>query len=114
MALGGYTTGTISIAAAATVAVGASTIWNDANARAGDTLIVAGHQVIVNDVADVTHLDIDAWPYSAVTAQPYRLAYTSPLRYGANAQLAKDVSAVLAVLNATGLFVFVGIDETEP
>lgn len=112
--LGGYTTGTISIDANATVAIGTSVIWNSANAREGDTLIVDGHQVIVNSVNNVAELGIDAWPFAAVSGATYRLAYTSPLRYGANAQLAKDVSAVLAVLNATGFFMFVGIDEVNP
>jgi hypothetical protein len=60
MAFDSYSAGTASIDANATAVVGVGTAWL-ANSLPGDTLVVDGHQVIISDVTDDTHLVIDAW-----------------------------------------------------
>lgn len=114
MALNSYSTGTISIGANATAVVGVGTLWNEANARAGDTLIVAGHQVLIEDNTDATHLVIDAWPFSAVAGgTAYKIVHTSPLRF-AGAQAMIDVDNLVSALDTDGYVVVVKATETVP
>jgi hypothetical protein len=114
MAFPSYATGTVSIGAGDTVIAGNGTIWSGANARAGDDIVVAGHTVIIEDVIDPTHLAVDAWPYAAVPAgTAYKIVQRSPLRY-AGGQAMADVSALVAVLNTDGFYVFVPAIATVP
>jgi hypothetical protein len=109
-----YATGTVAIGAGATVIVGTGTIWSAINARAGDDIVIAGHTVIVEDVIDPAHLEIDAWPYAAVPAgAPYKIVQRSPLRF-AGGQAMADVSALVAALNSDGFYVFVGPSLSAP
>ena len=102
MPIASYSTGTVAIAANATTIVGTGTVWSGVNVRPGDDIVVAGHTVIVEDVTDTTHLVIDAWPYSAVSAgASYKIVQRSPLRF-AGAQAMADVSSLVAVLNGMG------------
>jgi hypothetical protein len=114
MPINSYSTGTVAIGAAATAVVGVGTLWTDVNARAGDTLIVDGHQVLIQDVTDATHLAIDAWPFTAVSAgASYKIVHNSPLRF-AGAQAMVDVSALISALNTDGYIVVVLPTETVP
>jgi hypothetical protein len=110
-----YSIGTVSVGAGGTVIAGGNgAIWSATNARAGDDIVVAGHTVIVEDVIDATHLQIDAWPYAAVPAgTPYKIVQRSPLRYGLG-QVAADVSRLVATLNTEGLPVIVPATATAP
>lgn len=109
-----YSTGTVSIAAGATTIVGAGSNWAGVNAASGDSIVVAGNTVMVQDVTDVTHLVIDAWPYTAVAAgTTYSLKKNSPLRF-AGAQAMVDVSTLVGALNTDGFYVFVPSTATVP
>lgn len=109
-----YQTGTVAIGAAATSVVGVGTVWSGVNVRPGDTLLCAGHEVAIMNVVDTTHLTIEPWPYTAVVAgAAYKIIQNSPLRF-AGASAMTDVSALVAALNTTGFYVFVGAAETVP
>jgi hypothetical protein len=113
MAFPSYSTGTVAIAANATSVIGAGSNWSGQNAMPGDLLVVAGNTVIVQDVTDALHLAIDAWPYAAVTAASYKLYKVSPLRF-AGGQAMAAVDTLVAALNTSGFYVFVGPTETVP
>jgi hypothetical protein len=108
-----YSTGTVSIAASATSVVGVGSNWTGQNAMPGDTLVVGGHQVVVQDVTDSLHLAIDAWPFSAVSAVAYVLYKNSPLRF-VGGQAMASVSKLVDELNTDGFYVFVGPTLTVP
>jgi hypothetical protein len=113
MAFPSYSTGTVSIAANATSVVGVGSNWSGQNAIAGDVLVVGADSVIISDVTDALHLVIDAWPFAAVTAASYKLYKVSPLRY-AGGQAMAAVDTLVAALNTSGFYVFVGPTETVP
>jgi hypothetical protein len=97
-----YSTGTVAVAANATVIIGTSTIWFGINVRSGGEIVVAGNTVTVVDVTDTTHLVIDPWPYAAVAAgAAYKIYQKSPLRF-AGGQVMADVSTLVAALNSLG------------
>ena len=75
-----YSIGTVTVGAGDAVIVGGGgAIWSETNALAGDDIVIAGHNVIVEDVIDTTHLQIDPWPYAAVPAgTPYKIVKRSP------------------------------------
>jgi hypothetical protein len=94
-----YSVGTVSVAAGATTVIGAGTIWSGVNARPGDDIVIAGHTVIVMDVVDTTHITIDAWPYTAVSAgSAYKIVWRSPLRF-VGGQAMSDVDTLIASLS---------------
>ena len=80
-AISSYSTGTVAVAANATVIIGTGTIWSSVNVRPGDDIVIAGHTVVVLDVTDVTHLVIDPWPYATVSAASYKVIQRSPQRF---------------------------------
>lgn len=109
-----YSTGTVSIGAGATSIVGTSTIWSGVNARPGDDILVAGHIINIVDVVDPTHLTIDPWPYTAVTAgTAYKVIQRSPLRF-AGGQAMADVSTLVATLNSLGPIFNVATGASAP
>jgi len=110
-----YAIGAVSVGAGDAVIVGGGgAIWSETNALAGDDIVIAGHSVIVEDVIDTTHLQIDPWPYAAVPAgTPYKIVKRSPLRYSMG-QVAADVSRLLGALNTAGLTVIVPATATAP
>ncbi|WFU23145.1 hypothetical protein QA649_34455 [Bradyrhizobium sp. CB1717] len=109
-----YSTGTVSIGAGATSIVGSGTNWTGVNAKPGDDIVVAGHTVIVLDVVDATTITIDAWPYTAVSAgTAYKIVWRSPLRYVGGSAMA-SVNAMIAALDTTGFFFFVGSSASAP
>ena len=100
-----YAVGTVSIDAGATVVTGAGgPLWTSTtNVRPGDDLVVAGHIVIIEDVTDDDHLEIDAWSFPAVPAgTPYKIVQRSPLRFS-GAEASADVIKLVAALNTEGL-----------
>ncbi|WP_315774853.1 MULTISPECIES: hypothetical protein [unclassified Bradyrhizobium] len=114
MAFPSYSTGTVAVANGATVIDGTGTIWSGVNVRAGDDIVIAGHTVIVEDVTDETHLVIDAWPYTTVTAgTAYKIVQRSPLRF-AGGQAMADVSALVAILNGMGTIYAVTGEAPDP
>lgn len=109
-----YSTGTVAIGTSAIVIVGTGTSWSGVNVRPGDDIVVAGHIVNVVDVTDTTHLVIDAWPYTAVTAgAAYKVYQNSPLRF-LGGQAMVDVSNLVGALNTSGFFFFVPVGATVP
>jgi hypothetical protein len=109
-----YSTGTVAVAANATVIIGASTIWSGVNVRPGDEIVIAGNTVNVVDVTDTTHLVIDPWPYAAVAAgAAYKVYQKSPLRF-VGGQVMVDVSTMVGALNTDGFYVFVPSTLTAP
>lgn len=109
-----YSTGTIAIAANAAVAIGTGTNWNNANVMPGDLLIVAGHQVIIEDVTDITHLAIDAWPFTAVAAATaYKVVQCSPIRFGSGQAMLK-VNQLVQILNGMGTIYAVTGSAPDP
>ncbi|MGJ5149880.1 hypothetical protein [Bradyrhizobium sp. SZCCHNRI2049] len=114
MAFPSYATGTVAVANGATVIVGTGTIWSGVNVRPGDDIVIAGHTVIVQDVTDETHLAIDAWPYTTVTAgTAYKIVQRSPLRF-VGGQAMADVSSLVAILNQMGTIYAVSGDAPDP
>ncbi len=100
-----YAVGTVSIDAGATVVAGAGgPLWTSTtNVRPGDDLVVAGHIVIIEDVIDDGHLEIDAWSFPAVPAgTPYKIVQRSPLRFS-GAEASADVIKLVGALNTEGL-----------
>src|SRR5258708_1670168 len=94
-----YSTGTVAVANGATTIIGTGTIWSGVNVRPGDDIVIAGHIVNVVDVTDTTHLVIDAWPYTTVTAgTAYKVYQRSPLRF-VGGQAMADVSTLISMLN---------------
>lgn len=114
MALNSYSTGTIAIAAGGTIVTAVGASWTGVNARSGDTLIVAGHEVGINDITDSLHLTIDAWPFAAVVAGTgYKIRQDSPLRF-VGGQFAADQSTMLTALNDLGPIFNVAATATVP
>jgi hypothetical protein len=102
-AFNSYSAGTVSVAANATVVIGVGTAWGGINAKPGDDIVIAGHTVIIIDVTDPTHLVIDPWPYTAVSAgSAYKIFWRSPLRY-VGGQAMADVDTLIQTL-ANGIF----------
>ncbi|MHC2250803.1 hypothetical protein ACVILK_000495 [Bradyrhizobium embrapense] len=112
-ALTPYRTGTVSVDAGGTVVTGSGTIWSGVNARPGDILQIGNFQTIITDVTDVTHLVIPPWGGGAQANVAYAIWQWFPQRV-AGAQSMADVSALVAALNTTGFFVFVGPALTAP
>lgn len=109
-----YSTGTVAIGAAATAVIGTSTIWTGTNAKPGDTLVCAGHEVTIIDVIGTGELLIEAWPYSAVTAgSSYKIIKNSPLRF-AGADAMASVNYLVSGLNTDGFFFYVPLADSEP
>lgn len=109
-----YSTGTVSIGAAATVVVGAGSLWEATNAVPGDHLVCDGHEVTIMDVTDVTHLAINAWPFTAVPGgTAYKIIQDSPLRF-VGGQVASDMQKLVQALNTDGFYWFVDSNETVP
>lgn len=111
-----YFTGTIAIAAGSTVVTLTGGSWNSPNAKPGDRLIVAGHEVRIADVppADNLHATIDPWPFAAVAAgTSYVIEQSSPLRF-VGAQQALDVQTALGQLNSLGPVFNVPIGALAP
>jgi hypothetical protein len=110
-----YSTGTVAIGTAATSIVGSGTVWSGVNAMPGDTFVVAGNPPVkISDVVDATHLAIDAWPFTAVTAgTSYKIYKDSPLRF-AGGQAMADVSTLVGALNTDGFYVFVSSSLSVP
>lgn len=109
-----YSTGTVAVANGATTVIGTGTTWSGTNARPGDDIVVDGHTVVVLDVTDPTHLVIDAWPYTTVSAgATYKIIKRSPLRFAGGDAMA-DVSTLVAALNTDGFYVFVSSTLTVP
>jgi hypothetical protein len=111
-----YAIGTVSIDASATIVVGAGgPLWTSTtNVRPGDDLVVAGQIVIVEDVIDDAHLEIDAWPFAAVPAgTPYKIVQRSPLRFS-GAEASADVIKLVAALNTEGLPLIVPAAAAAP
>lgn len=104
-----YTTGTVTVANGATSIVGTSTLWGASNAREGDLFVhvATGLGVLIRDVPDATHLTIDAWPGTSLTAAAYRIEKTSPLRYAWGTALA-DVQRLLDTLNGQTFYTVIG------
>lgn len=109
-----YSTGTVSIGAGATSVVGVGTVWSGTNAKPGDTFVCDGHEVTIIDVVDTTHLQIDAWPYSAVIAgASYKIIQNSPLRFAGGTAMA-SVNYLVSGLNTDGLFFYVPTADSVP
>ena len=103
-----YAVGTVSIDAGATVVAGAGgPLWTSTtNVRPGDDLVVAGHIVIIEDVIDDGHLEIDAWSFPAVPAgTPYKIVQRSPLRFS-GAEASADVIKLVARAEYRGAAVY--------
>ena len=76
----------------------------------------AGHIVIIEDVIDDGHLEIDAWSFPAVPAgTPYKIVQRSPLRFS-GAEAAADVIKLVAALNTEGLPIILppGVATPDP
>ncbi len=109
-----YSTGTVAIGTSATAVVGTGSNWTGVNAMPGDLLVVGGNTVIVQDVTDATHLVIDAWPYTAITAgTAYKLYKVSPLRF-VGAQTSIQVDQLVSALDTNGFYVFVDPAASVP
>lgn len=113
-ALNSYSTGTVSVNNGDAAIVGTGTIWSGTNAKAGDVILVDGDPVEIKDVTDVTHLSLwTPWTGGAKSGASYVIIQKSPLRF-AGSQAMADVNTLIAALNTTGFFVFVGATETVP
>jgi hypothetical protein len=109
-----YWTGTVTVAEGDTVVVGVGPQWSGVNARPGDDILIDGHTVIISDVIDPTHLAIDPWPYDDVPpGTAYKITQRSPLRFFGVEAMA-DSSRIVAALDKSGFYHFVGPDEDEP
>lgn len=97
-----YALGTVSVSNGDVVIVGDGTIWTGVAARAGDTIVIGTIVATIVDVTDDTHLKIDAWPFTTVTAgTSYKIIQNSPLRF-AGGQAMADVSSLIARINTQG------------
>ncbi|MGC0326220.1 hypothetical protein ABIG06_006849 [Bradyrhizobium sp. USDA 326] len=112
-ALASYSTGTVTVSAGGTTVTAAGAIWSGVNARPGDILQIGNFQTIISDVVDTDELTIPPWGGGAQTAVAYKIWQVSPQRF-AGAQAMADVSTLVAAMNTTGFFVFVGTTLTEP
>lgn len=109
-----YSTGTVAVANGATAVIGTGTNWSGVNAKPGDDIVIDGRTVVVMDVTDATHLAIDAWPFTTVSAgAAYKVVKRSPLRYAGGDAMA-SVSDLVAALNTDGFYVFVDPDDSVP
>ena len=106
-AIGSYSTGTVSIGANATQIVGTGTSWGGATVRPGDRFVVAGHEILIIDVVDATHLTIDPWPFTAVAGGTVYKIYWDSAQRLAGADAMADVSKIVSVLNADGFYYFI-------
>lgn len=113
MALSSYSTGTVSVSAGGTTVTGASVIWSGTNVKPGDIFQIGNFQSVISDVTDTTHLVIPPWGGGAQTGVAYTIWQVSPQRF-AGAQAMQTVNELVAAFNASGFFVFVDIDETDP
>lgn len=97
-----YFTGTIAITAGATVVNLTGGSWNSPNAKPGDRLIVAGHEVRIADVPTTLTGTIDPWPFAAVPAgTSYIIEQSSPFRFVGSDAMA-SVIQMLGYLNSLG------------
>lgn len=97
-----YALGTVSVSNGDVVIVGDGTIWTGVAARAGDTIVIGTSVATIVDVTDDTHLKIDTWPFTTVTAgTSYKIIQNSPLRF-AGGQAMADVSSLIARINTQG------------
>jgi hypothetical protein len=112
-ALVSYSTGTVSVAAGGTTVTGTGTIWSRASVLPGDVLQIGNVQSIICDVVDVDELTIPPWGGGEQTSVAYKIWQVSPQRF-AGEQAMKNVNLVMAALDTTGFFFFVGADEAEP
>ncbi|MCK1479904.1 hypothetical protein IVB27_35485 [Bradyrhizobium sp. 197] len=112
-ALYSYSTGTVSVAADGTTVTGVGPIWTGTNARPGDILQIGDFQSIITDVTDMTHLVIPPWGGGVQSAAAYKIWQVSPQRF-AGAQAMQSVNDLVAALDTSGFFVFVGTTETVP
>ncbi|WP_246510191.1 hypothetical protein [Bradyrhizobium glycinis] len=112
-ALVSYSTGTATVSAGGTTVTGTGTIWSGVNVRAGDILQIGNYQSIISDVVDTGTLTIPPWGGGAQTAVAYKIWQVSPQRF-AGAQAMADVNQLVAALNTSGFFVFVGSSLAEP
>lgn len=109
-----YSTGTVSVADGGTTVTGAGGAnWSAVNVSAGDILQIGEFQTIISDVTDATTLVIPPWGGGVQSGASYNIWKTSIVRV-VGGQNALDVNKLLAALNTSGYFVFVGPDETEP
>jgi hypothetical protein len=112
--LNAYSTGTVSVADGGTTVTGAAGAnWSAVNVSAGDILQIGEFQTIISDVTDATTLVIPPWGGGVQSGATYAIWKTSTLRV-TGGQNALDVNKLLAALNTSGYFVFVGPDATEP
>lgn len=111
-ALVSYSTGTATVAANGTTVTGTG-IWSGVNVRPGDIFQIGDFQSVITDVTDATHLVIPPWGGGAQSSAAYTIWQVSPQRF-AGAQAMADVSTLVAALNTSGFYFFVGIDETAP
>lgn len=112
-ALVSYSTGTVTISAGGTTVTGTGTIWSGVNARPGDVFQVGNFQSVISDVVDTGTLTIPPWGGGAQTGVAYKIWQVSPQRF-AGAQAMATVNELVAALNASGFFWFVGVDLTVP
>lgn len=112
-ALVSYSTGTVSVAAGGTTVTGVGSIWSGTNARPGDVLQIGNFQTVISDVTDTTHLVIPPWGGGAQAGVAYKIWQVSPQRF-AGAQAMQAVNDLVAALDTSGFFVFVGVSLTEP
>lgn len=97
-----YSIGTASVVLGGTIVTGSGTLWSGINAKPGDDLVLDGHTVVIMDVIDTTHLQIEPWPYASVPtgvspAAPYKIIWRSPIRY-AGGQAMADVDSLITTL----------------
>lgn len=113
MALSSYSTGTVSVSAGGTTVTGTGTIWSGTNVRPGDILQIGNFQTIISDVVDTDTLTIPPWGGGAQTDAAYAIWQWHPQRV-VGAQTMQTVDQLVAAINTTGFFVFVGSTETVP
>lgn len=113
MALPSYSTGTVSIEAGGTTAIGVGTIWTGGNAREGDDFVIAGVLARIVDVVSATELTITKWVGAAVSGGEYVIYQNASRRFD-DVEIADDLRKQVAALNNAGFFHFVPPDATEP
>ncbi|UFZ05448.1 hypothetical protein LQG66_03790 [Bradyrhizobium ontarionense] len=111
MTLSNYGTGTISIAANGTAAIGTTTLWFT-NVLPGDVLQVGQYQSVIIDVVDDTHVAIPQWGGGAISAAAYKIWKLPGSRNTTQAN--EDVERLVALLNGMGTFYFVAGLTPDP
>ncbi|WP_235885210.1 hypothetical protein [Bradyrhizobium frederickii] len=112
-ALVSYSTGTATVSAGGTTVTGTGTIWSGVNVRPGDILQIGNFQSVISDVVDTDELTIPPWGGGAQTGVAYKIWHVSPQRFAGSTAM-QNVNELVAALNTTGFFVFVGATETVP